>query len=496
MRRWLVLGAAAALFGVVLALPLLPGEGRPPMVAVRLFYHLTGQVGPPEVLPVSQLSHLLAFVPLQGGWVDGPSKPCSTCIVLVLRRSLASGQVGAPQVLPVGKDGHLYLSAAGVGYASLGSHAGWTVTNLLRQARHQFPDYAGISLVGMTVNDQVLWTAYPEVNDDHSIRHVFRWEKGTISDLGALAAGMNTAAFNNRGEIAGTDFYALTLPIGVVRVPPSHAYLWQPGKTTMLGLLGRGFGFIAGVNDEGEVAMTGATSTSQKAPRIRALLWQHGKVIDLGTLGGKLSSASAISASGQVIGSSWLASGGVHGFLWQNGKMVDLGSGIPGATYVPEAINDHSQIVGTWTKTKDSGAGRAFLWQSGKITDLHSPAGQLIDSMAINNEGQVIWTTQNGGLVMHGFLWQGGKLTDLGTLNGKPIAVSAINDRGQIVGTNAPDSKPYDKQHAFIWQNGTMTQLPGPAIKAYTMGIDPTGTHVVLGGPCCQKQLLLWTRRG
>ena len=365
------------------------------------------------------------------------------------------------------------------------------MTDLLRQARHDYPAYAGIGLVGMTASDQVLWTAY-DLGDDHNVRHVFRWQNGTITDLGALSAGMNTPVFNNNSEIAGTDFNA---PSGVppgFHFPPTHAYLWQQGKTTMLGVLGRGFGFVAGVNDRGEVAATGATSPSQRSPRIRALLWQNGKLINLGTLGGKLSSASAISASGQVIGSSWLANGSVHGFVWQNGKMRDLG-GNPAETYSPSAINDRSQIVGTWTKAKDRELERAFLWQNGKIIDLGAPAGQLIDSVTLNNQGQVIWTTQSTGLVMRGYLWQKRKLTNLGTLNGMSIAVSTINDDGQIVGTNAPTSKPYNKQHAFIWQNGSMTQLPGPPIKAYTMNIDANGTHIVLGGPCCQKQLLLWT---
>ncbi len=370
------------------------------------------------------------------------------------------------------------------------------MTDLLRQARHDFPNYAGISLVGMTATDQVLWTAYPAVNDAHSVRDVFRWENGTIRNLGALPAGMNTPAFNNNSEIAGTDFNPHSIPIPVAsfaRFPRVHAFLWEPGKVTMLSTLGRGFGSVVGLNDRGQVAETGMGSVSR---RFRGLLWQDGKVTDLGTLGGKSSFATAISASGQVIGNSWLPNGTSHGFLWQDGRMRDLG-GIPGATYGPAAINDHSQIVGTWTKAKDRAPERAFLWQNGKIIDLGAPAGQLIDTITINNRGQVIWTSQNGsGPVMHGFLWQRGKLTNLGTLNGMSIAVSAINDRGQIVGTNAPASKPFNKQHAFIWQNGTMTQLPGPAIKAYTMDIDQTGTHIVLGGPCCQRQLLLWTRRG
>jgi probable HAF family extracellular repeat protein len=368
------------------------------------------------------------------------------------------------------------------------------VTDLLRQARETYPAYAGISLVGMTSSDQVLWTAY-DMGGDHNVRHVFRWENGKISDLGRLPWGMNTLAFNSKSEVAGTDFIAHSCPIRC-HFPPTHAYLWQSGKTTLLGVLGHGFGSVVGVNDQGEVAETGATSPSQKIPRIRALIWRNGKLIDLGTLGGNVSSASAITSDGQVLGDSAVSRATGHGFLWQNGKMRDLG-GISGASYATAAINDHDQVVGRWAARGDHNLVRAFLWQGGKITDLHSPAGQVVNSMAINNHGQVIWTTQDTtGGIMHGYLWQSGKLTNLGTLNGMPIAVSAINDQGQIVGTNAPASKPSNAQHAFIWQNGTMTQLPGPATKAYTMNIDQAGTQIVLGGPCCQKQLLVWTRHG
>jgi probable HAF family extracellular repeat protein len=387
--------------------------------------------------------------------------------------------------------------AVGAAFASSGGSGGWVVTDLLRQARQTYPAYAGISLVGMTSSDQVLWTAY-QIGGDRNVRHVFRWQNGKITDLGALPAGMNTPAFNNNSQIAGTDFNPpLGIPGADFRFPPTHSFLWRSGKVTRLGTLGVGFGFVNDLNDRGQVAETGATSKSKRSPRIRALLWQNGKLVDLGTLGGKASFASAISQTGQVIGTSWLPNTKVvHGFLWQNGKMRDLG-GTPGATYGPEVINDHGQIVGTWTKPKDEGIDRAFLWQDGKITDLGSPAGQLIDTMAINNHAQVIWTTQDAGSgTMHGYLWQNGKLTNLGTLNGMPIAVSAINDQSQIVGTNSPASTPYTKQHAFIWENGSITQLPGPAIKAYTMNIDQTGTQIVLGGPCCQKQLLLWTRHG
>jgi probable HAF family extracellular repeat protein len=52
-------------------------------------------------------------------------------------------------------------------------------------------------------------------------------------------------------------------------------------------------------------------------------------VIDLGTLGATYTSsnASAVNASGQVVGtSSTSVSGFNHAFLWQNGVMTDLGT--------------------------------------------------------------------------------------------------------------------------------------------------------------------------
>jgi probable HAF family extracellular repeat protein len=308
-------------------------------------------------------------------------------------------------------------------------------------------------------------------------------------------AGHGAANINNRGIAAGTadtntpdpnypNFNPLITSIGPYPFV-YHAFLTKNGSPTDLEAL-------PGANDSSPtfitenglvsgISLNGSIDPLTGWPEERAVLWQDGKIIDLGTLGGYESQAgfSGVNSRGQVTGfsgnaipdqASFFGLGTqTRAFLWdkRNG-MQDIGT-LGGPDAAAAFINERGQIVGISTTgllTVDP-----FLWEpptrrypNGRMVDLGSLGGTFGffgDGFALNNRGQVVGLSNLAGdLTAHPFLWTApGPMRDLGTLGGPTGIANAINDAGEVVGfaDRSPDAPTVTD--AFLWKNGSMTDL-------------------------------------
>jgi probable HAF family extracellular repeat protein len=123
---------------------------------------------------------------------------------------------------------------------------------------------------------------------------------------------------------------------------------------------------------------------------------------DLGTLSGGTSSATAINASGQIVGYASTTGLDSHAFLYSGGSMIDLGT-LGGSGSTANAIDASGQIVGDAYTT--SGAERPFLYSGGSMSDLNSITdlsgtnfSYLSSARGISDTGYIVgWGVTTGG---------------------------------------------------------------------------------------------------
>jgi probable HAF family extracellular repeat protein len=237
-----------------------------------------------------------------------------------------------------------------------------------------------------------------------------------------------------------------------------HGFVWHNGSLRLLGAL------AVAINERGQVlgyAKYDNGGTSRTGPLRDPVLWDNGKTRQL-----SVQRPQAFNDDGQIIG--WNDAP----VLWWKGVLLWL-------PFTPVAINDLGEIVGELN-------GDVVVWQAGQLTDL-GPG----DPTEINDRGEIVgW--QNGDAVIwraglptdigpgrpvainkrgevtgvhdvqgetHAFLWRNGTITDLGSLGGGWSVPTAISNRGQVVGDSADAT---GLQSGFVWQHGGMTRLPAP----------------------------------
>jgi probable HAF family extracellular repeat protein len=274
-------------------------------------------------------------------------------------------------------------------------------------------------------------------------------------------------------------------------------------RRTNLGTLGGSTSAAHDVNLLGQIVGESQTAGGQT----HAFLWARGRMTDLGTLGGATSIAHAINNRGAVVGESETAGGEVHAFLWERGVMTDLNvrhSELGDGPTRARDINRRGDITGTIDL-------HGFVISSGAVQELFPPGGspELIphaindrgvlagflsddgfvgetvsDFVAINiggahsraldlnARGEVVGSGDvPSGLTRHAFLHRDGVTKDIGTLASDldpsdpaypPDVFSearGINPFGQVVGESDTDPVSGSPRVAFLWWQGTMTNL-------------------------------------
>jgi probable HAF family extracellular repeat protein len=326
---------------------------------------------------------------------------------------------------------------------------------------------------------------------------------GPASYLTDPGAGPGELVLNNAGMLTGKANTTAPDPSCALNCFLFHGFRWDSGTLTDLGTLpGGNVSDIATINARGWISgnsTTGSIDPVTGGLINHAVLWKNDQITDLGTLGGLESLTTYVNDGGEVVGFSSINSnpdplsflgGPIHPFIWQNGVMRDLGTlGGPDALPGPGCNNQRNNLVTGFsfinsTPNPDTGIPTAhpFLWDNGKMIDLGTLGGTLVcgplDCLSCaNNQGQVAGaSTLAGNSVQHAFLWDHGVMTDLGTLGGDTSFINWINDAGEIVGTaDLPGSQVH---HAFLWRNGLMADLGTLGSNSHAEAINAQGQVV------------------
>jgi uncharacterized membrane protein len=297
----------------------------------------------------------------------------------------------------------------------------------------------------------------------------------------------------------------------------SHAFRWQNGSKTDLGVLPGGAsseafwispnGLIAGNSQNGAM-----DPLVPGLPEVRGVLWQQGKMIELETLGGNESYAYAVNSRGEVVGIALNAtpdpfsvydlfffnsSSGTQtrGVLWHDGIPEDLGD-LGGPDTFAAFVNESGQVAGfsfinsTPNQTTSLPTFHPFLWDRKKgMQDLGTLGGTLAQAVnGLNERGQVVGSTTLAGDVWHDpFLWDGEKMIDIAPINCGNTRDGGeadwINDAGEIVGIAAYPASCGTPSfgRAFLWREGVLTYLGTTAGMANSEGVVINNKTQIVG---------------
>ena len=306
----------------------------------------------------------------------------------------------------------------------------------------------------------------------NAIMHALLWEKKKWVDMGTLGGPNSAVAWpnrNNHGEFAGVAETAEPNPLGepwscalavfYTAAPTGDICLgfrWQNGTMTALPTLGGYDGFATGINNRGQVVgwaennYHDPTCIAPQVLQFEAVVWgpeqdQFEQLPPYGT--DPDGAATAINSRGQIVGISGQCANAVggasalHMVLWYKNTITSLPT--LGGQYwnTPMDINDGGDVTGFSDLPGDGVSSpnfNAFLWtaQGGTINLGTLPGDSVSEGLGLNSSDQVVGVSYPSS---HAFIWQNGTMTDLNTLTGSNpqytlIDAQEISDSGIITG--------------------------------------------------------------
>jgi probable HAF family extracellular repeat protein len=192
-----------------------------------------------------------------------------------------------------------------------------------------------------------------------------------------------------------------------------------------------------------------ATCNAPQVLQFEAVVWEpDGTVRQLPPAAGDLDgAATAINDKGQVVGISGICANAIggasalHMLLWDRGSVTDLGNLGGRFWHTPMDINELGHVTGFSDLPGDSESHvtfNAFFWSNKTgLQNLHTlPGDRIAEGLGINNYDQIVGVSYPSA---HAFIWQNGTMTDLNTLipaDSKYILIAGqdINDSGVITG--------------------------------------------------------------
>jgi probable HAF family extracellular repeat protein len=227
--------------------------------------------------------------------------------------------------------------------------------------------------------------------------HTFLWQKGAMRDLGTLGGPDSfpgLGGINQQKDLVVGASYVNSTPNATTGLPTLDPFLWQDGTMLDLGTLGGTFGSASVANNKGQVM--GLSNLAGDVTQ-HSFVWEAGVMTDLGSLGGPNVTANWLNDAGEIVGRSDRLTTGVFGaFYWKNGGMKFLGTVGSDPCSSARAINAHRQIVGS--SSDCSYPLHAFLYENdGPMVDLNTlvkdrSGFRMLIAYNINERGEIAGT--------------------------------------------------------------------------------------------------------